>query len=133
MKPSENRLQIRNSHLAANYLKDKFADLDHEELWAMYLTQDGSLITSEMLTKGTLTATLIDGRTVIKRALLLNAVSVILLHNHPSGNPQPGASDIRQTEQVRSACRLLDISLLDHIIIADNSYFSFAEEQTMNY
>lgn len=99
----------------------------------MYLTQDCSLIASERLTKGTLTATPIDGRTVIKHALLLNAVSVILLHNHPSGNPQPGTVDIRQTERVRSACSLLDISLLDHIILAEDSYFSFAENQTMNY
>lgn len=133
MKPSEERLQIRNSHLAANYLKDKVSTLDHEELWALYLTKDLSLIVCEMLTKGSLDATIMDSRTVIKRALLVNATSVILAHNHPSGNPRPGANDIRQTEKIRSACTIMDIALLDHIILAENAYFSFADEITVEY
>lgn len=70
MKPSEERLQIRNSHLAANYLKDKVSALDHEELWALYLTKDLSLIVCEMLTKGSLEATIMDSRTVIRRPCL---------------------------------------------------------------
>ncbi len=122
---------ISSSDQAANQLWAYLAPLDHEELWAIYLSQDNRLISQELLTRGSLTATIIDARTVIKRALLTNAVSVILLHNHPSGNPRPGADDIRQTQRIRSACQLMDIKLLDHIVIAQDAYFSFAEERTI--
>lgn len=133
MKPSEERIQIRSCLQAANQLRDKLAELDHEELWALFLRQDGSLITCAMLTKGTLTSTPFDNRTVIKRALLTNAVAVILIHNHPSGNPQPGNGDIMNTEKIRSACRLMDIKLLDHIILSESSFYSFAEERIIEY
>lgn len=122
---------ISSSSQAANQLHAYLKNLDHEELWAIYLTQDNRLISQEMLTKGTLTSTIIDARSVIKHALLKNAVSVILLHNHPSGNARPSAQDICQTEKIRSACQLMDIKLLDHIVIASDSYFSFAEEKTI--
>lgn len=124
---------ITSSSQAANQLQGYLKELDHEELWALYLTNDNRLISQEMLTKGSLTSTIIDPRSVIKRALLKNAVSVILLHNHPSGNPNPSVEDIHQTERVRSACRLMDIKLLDHLVISQDSYFSFAEEKTMKF
>lgn len=126
---------ISSSSQAANQLHAYLKYLDHEELWAIYLTQDNRLISQELLTKGSLTSTVIDARTVIKQALLKNAVSVILLHNHPSGNARPSTADIRQTDIIRSACQLMDIKLLDHLIIAANSYFSFAEDKTefINY
>lgn len=122
---------ISSSSQAANQLFAYLKYLDHEELWAIYLTPDNRLISQEMLTKGSLTSTIIDARSVIKHALLKNAVSVILLHNHPSGNARPSAQDICQTEKIRSACKLMDIKLLDHIVIASDSYFSFAEEKTI--
>ena len=77
--------KIKDSSQAANLMRGHLEDLDHEELWALFLTSANTLIEAEMLTKGTLSATLIDSRTVVKRALINNAASVIILHNHPSG------------------------------------------------
>ena len=121
-------IQIKTSSQAAHLLRDHLDDLDHEELWALYLTGCGYLINAEMLTRGTLTCTPIDARTVIKRALMNNAAAVIIVHNHPSGNPRPSINDITQTDHIRKACNLMDIALVDHIIIAEDAYFSFADE-----
>lgn len=122
---------ISSSTQAANQLQAYMKYLDHDELWALYLAQDNRLISQEMLTKGSLTSTIIEPRSIIKRALLKNAVSVILLHNHPSGNPMPSVSDINQTAKIRLACQVMDIKLIDHLVIAHDSFFSFAEERTM--
>lgn len=81
----------------------------------MFLNSDNRMIDQEMLNKGTLTST------------------VIILHNHPSGNPTPSTSDIRETNKVRDACKLMDISRLDHIVISRDSYFSFADEKISQY
>ena len=121
-------VQIHTSGQAARLLRDHLDDLDHEELWALYLDGQHRLINGQMLTKGTLTFTPIDARTVLKRALICDARAVILGHNHPSGNPKPSDSDITQTDHVRKACEVFDIDLVDHLIIAEDAYFSFADE-----
>ncbi len=126
-------VQIKTSAQAARLLRDHLDDLDHEELWGIYLTGCGYLINAEMLTKGTLTCTPIDARTVIKRALMNNAAAVIIVHNHPSGNPRPSVSDITQTDHIRKACNLMDIALVDHLILTRDVYFSFNDEVTKNY
>ena len=82
---------------------------------------------------GTLTQTSIDSRTIIKRALMNNAQGFILLHNHPSGNPLPSFHDIELTSKLRKACDLMDINLMDHIILADDCYFSFSGEKVLEY
>lgn len=125
--------KIKDSSQAANLMRGHLEDLDHEELWALFLTSANTLIEAEMLTKGTLSATLIDSRTVVKRAHINNAASVIILHNHPSGEACPSLNDIRQTASIRSACNLLDISLLDHIILAGKRYYSFAEDGSFEF
>ncbi len=81
-----------------------------------------------MITVGTIKSTQIDHRRIIKEALMTNATSIILFHNHPSGNPAPSVSDINETNKLRKACDIFDISLLDHIIVTDKSYYSFADE-----
>lgn len=81
-----------------------------------------------MLLKGTLTQTSIDCRTVLRNALLVNAASLILLHNHPSGDPRPSTQDIHFTERLKNACYLMDVQLLDHIIIGEDGFFNFADE-----
>ena len=86
-----------------------------------------------MLSMGTLTQTSIDSRTIIKRALMNNAQGFILLHNHPSGNPLPSFHDIELTSKLRKACDLMDINLMDHIILADDCYFSFSGEKVFEY
>lgn len=126
-------LKITQSSVAAGILRDYMSGLDHEEMWAMFLTIENSLIDQEMLTKGTLTSTLIDARTIVKHSLMNNAAGVIIVHNHPSGNPNPSPCDVRETQKVRDACKLMDISLVDHIVISRDSYYSFADEAISNY
>lgn len=126
-------LKITQSSVAAGILRDYMSGLDHEEMWAMFLTIENSLINQEMLTKGTLTSTLIDARTIVKHSLMNNAAGVIIVHNHPSGNPNPSPCDVRETQKVRDACKLMDISLVDHIVISRDSYYSFADEAISNY
>ena len=129
----QHRPQILQSNHVANLLRDNLADLDHEELWGIFLRPDHTLITAEMLTKGTLNATLIDARTVLRHSLLNNAAKVIVVHTHPSGNPMPSQYDIDETRKVRAACLMLDIPLVDHVILADDSFYSFAEETRYSY
>lgn len=127
------KLKINNSSQATGHLRDYMSGLDHEEMWAIFLTRDNGVIVSEMLTKGTLDSTPIDARTILRRALLNNAAGIIIVHNHPSGNAMPSASDIKQTEKVKSACDLMDISLVDHLVMGDDSYYSFSDEKLSDY
>jgi len=126
------KLVLGSSH-AAFLLHDKLTGLDHEELWVLYMTQRDTLIGMEMLTKGTLKSTLLDIRGIIKHSILNNAVKIIIAHNHPSGDPRPSPCDIRKTRDVQSACMLMDITLEDHIILADEDFYSFSEEKTKRY
>lgn len=121
---------ITSATVAEQIIRPFIQGIDHEECWGIFLSCSNAVLEIEMLSKGTLTSTSIDARTVLRRALLLNARAIILLHNHPSGCPFPSSQDIRLTDQIKKACSLLDVQLLDHIIIADKSFYSFAEEQT---
>ena len=125
-------LVLSSTH-AAFLLQKHLRGLDHEELWVLYMTQRDTLIGMEMMTKGTLTSTLIDVRGILKHAILNDAVKIIIAHNHPSGDPRPSHCDIRKTRDVQSACMLMDITLEDHIILADEDFYSFSEEKTKRY
>lgn len=120
---------ITNCILAEQAVHDEMLGLDHEEAWVLFISNNGRLLAKEMISKGTLTATAIDNFTVLRRALLNNAAKIILLHNHPSGNPAPSVHDIDRTKKLRDACRLMDMELLDHIIVTDESFYSFADEK----
>ncbi len=119
---------IKASAQAAGYLREDFRDLDHEESWILLLNGAHLPLAKKMITVGTIKSTQIDHRRIIKEALLCNATAIILFHNHPSGNPAPSASDMNETNKLKKACDIFDISLLDHIILSDNSYYSFADE-----
>ncbi|MDD6809916.1 MAG: JAB domain-containing protein [Bacteroidales bacterium] len=119
--------RINNSSDAASIIIPELQTLDHEESWVLFLTADNRLLCKEMITKGTLTSTLLDARTILRRALLNNAAAIILTHNHPSGNPAPSNSDIKMTSDIKEACHLMSITLIDHLIISTDSYFSFAD------
>jgi len=125
--------QITSAAVAAAMLHEQMHDLDHEEVWIIYLNSIFIPIGTEMVSKGTLTETSIDCRTVLRHALLHNAAALILLHNHPSGNPKPSQQDIHFTDQLRKACLLIDIRLVDHIITSKKSFYSFIEEKVFTY
>lgn len=118
---------------AESIVHRNLCDLDHEEAWVIFLTTQNSVISIEMLSKGTLDKTSLDNRTVLRRALMNNAGAIIILHNHPSGNPMPSKSDIDFTQKLRGACDLVGIRLLDHIIVTRESFYSFADEKTFQY
>lgn len=118
---------------AASLLHENLSTLDHEEVWIIYLRSNCSLIGLEMISRGTLDQTSVDCRTVLRQSLLNNAGGIILLHNHPSGDSRPSQADIRFTDRLRQACSLMGINLVDHIIVAEESFFSFCEEKTFKY
>ena len=103
-------------------------NLDHEECWALYLNRANHLISKEMMSSGGLDSTVMDCKMIVRKALEKKASGVILVHNHPSGSPQPGRADIKQTDLLKKALSTCDISLIDHVVIADSSYYSFADE-----
>ena len=103
--------------------------LDHEECWILYLNRSNHLIGKEMMSSGGLESTIMDCKSIVRRALEKKASGLILVHNHPSGSPHPGVADIRQTQNLKAALMTCDISLLDHVVIAESSYYSFADEE----
>lgn len=105
-------------------------NLDHEECWALFLNKANFLISKEMITSGSLESTLVDTARILKRAIEKQSCHVILVHNHPSGSPLPGPADIHQTECVKRALSSVGISLMDHVVVAEDSFFSFSEERT---
>ncbi|MEN6618274.1 MAG: DNA repair protein RadC [Rikenellaceae bacterium] len=124
-------MQIQSSAYAVKIISPMLRDLSHEECWVMYLNRANKLISKERLSIGGVSATVVDVKIVIKNALEKLASSLILIHNHPSGNPKPGENDKVQTRLLKDAAALFDISLLDHLIIAGDEYFSFADDGIM--
>lgn len=120
--------QIRSSASAAALVSPLLKHLSHEECWVMYLNRANKVIAKEMLSSGGVCATVVDQKLILKRALELLACSLILVHNHPSGQLNPGEQDKSQTRVLKEAAALFDISLIDHIIIAGDGYFSFADD-----
>lgn len=99
--------------------------LQHEECWALYLASSGRVLERMRISQGGVQATVVDCRLIIKRALELLAVQIVLVHNHPSGSAEPSEQDRVLTERVVEAAKLFDIRLLDHVVIARGSHFSF--------
>ena len=124
---------ITASAQAAGFLREDLRSLDHEESWILLLNSAKLPLAKKMITVGTLKSTPIDHRRVIKEALMTNATAIILFHNHPSGSAVPSASDINETQRLKRACDIFDIELLDHIILTDESFYSFAEETQNKY
>ena len=99
--------------------------LSHEECWVLFLTNSNRIIERQRVSQGGVQATIVDNRLIVKRALELLSTQVVLVHNHPSGTAEPSEADIVLTRKVREAAALFDIRLLDHIIIAGASSYSF--------
>lgn len=120
--------QITSSRDAANFLQPVMGDLSHEEFWVLHLNRHNKIIHYERISQGGLTGTVIDVRVILKKALEKLATSIIIAHNHPSGNLQASDSDRKITRQLREAAKLMEIPLLDHLIITQTGYYSFADE-----
>ena len=124
----EQRPQIQSSLDVVNLMQNKIAFLDHEEFWVIYLNNANLILKAVQISKGGITSTEVDTRIVMQEAVVLKATQIILCHNHPSGSVKPSHADILLTEKIRKAAELLDISLIDHVVIHRERYYSFAEE-----
>lgn len=120
--------KISSSKDAFNALNQKLADLPHEEFWMILLNRANKIIKIESVSKGGISGTVVDVRLISKSAIENNTSSVILAHNHPSGNLKPSQSDIDITKKIKEALKLFDITLFDHLIIGDHAYYSFTDE-----
>lgn len=103
-------------------------DLSHEEFWILLLNRSNKIIEKYKISQGGVSGTVIDVKIILKNAIEKLASSIILCHNHPSGNKTPSSADDSITQKLKSGADLLDISVLDHIIIADTNYYSYADE-----
>lgn len=122
------RKKISSSSDAAIILQQQIGDLPNEEFWIMYLNQGNRVIKTEQISRGGITQTSVDVRLIFKRSLELMATGIILSHNHPSGNLVPSAADKSITQKIKEGALLLDIQVLDHVIVSQKNYYSFADE-----
>ncbi|WP_242916262.1 RadC family protein [Pontibacter liquoris] len=111
-----------------NYIKPQLLDLPHEEFWIILLNRANVVMKKESISSGGVAGTVADPKIIFKKALEQLASSVILVHNHPSGNLKPSAADISLTKKMKEAGQFLDLPILDHIIFTDTDYYSFADE-----
>lgn len=123
--------KISSSKAAFEILKPLISELPHEEFWVLYLSNSNNVIYKSQLSKGGMTGTVVDTRLLFKTALEHHAVAVILAHNHPSGNIRPSDQDKQITKKIKEAGAILDVNVLDHIIVSEFEYFSFADEGLM--
>ncbi|MFO7756499.1 MAG: DNA repair protein RadC [Bacteroidales bacterium] len=119
--------KIRSSNDVYTIFHPLLADLTHEEFWLLYLNRSNKILSRHKLSQGGISGTITDVRLLIKKAVELLASAVIICHNHPSGNLDPSEADTRITQKIKEAAGYFDISLLDHLIITDNGYYSYAD------
>ena len=112
-------------------LQPILGDLEHEEFWILFLNNSNKVLHKSQISKGGITGTLVDVRLVMKQTLELGAVAIILAHNHPSGTLRPSAADKQITQKIKTASETLDVKVLDHLIITQKSYYSFADEKIL--
>ncbi|MBE6251228.1 MAG: JAB domain-containing protein [Bacteroidales bacterium] len=120
---------LTSPHKVFDIMQPITKDLDHEECWVLFLNKTNRLICKERISSGGLDSTVIDLRVIVRKALDKKALAIILVHNHPSGTSLPSRADITQTQALQKALKTCDIALLDHVIIARDSYYSFADEE----
>jgi DNA repair protein RadC len=125
------KLTVTGSREIASYIKSLLRDLENEVFGVVYLNQANRIKHHEIISIGGLTGTIADPRVIFKKALAEDATSLILFHNHPSGNLQPSTADKDLTQKIIHAGTLFDIRILDHIIVSEYGYFSFADEGLM--
>ena len=122
---------IGSSQDAFELLQPIMGDLEHEEFWIIYLNNSNKVLHKAQLSKGGITGTLVDVRIIMRQALELGAVALILAHNHPSGTLKPSTADKQITQKIKSAGEALDIRVLDHLIVTQKAYLSFADDKLL--
>lgn len=122
---------IRSSKELFNSMQSVFADLPHEEFWVVFLNKSNRILSKSRISIGGIDATIADHRIIFKQALELLAANIALFHNHPSGNIVPSEADKKLTQRIKEAGLLMDIRLIDHIIVHQHHYFSFADESML--
>lgn len=124
----ENKTSISNPKTVFRIMLPVMKGIDHEECWCLFLNRANYIIAKECMSKGGLDSTIFDIKCIIRKAMERKACGIIIVHNHPSGNPVPGENDIRETRNLKKALDTCGIALIDHIIIAEDSFYSFADE-----
>ena len=122
------RPRINSSRDAFNAIAPLLTDLHHEEFWVLLLNRANEVFARERLSTGGMGGTVVDVKMVLKSALDARSSALIAVHNHPSGNLQPSQADVDLTKKLKQAGALLEIPLLDHLIVSERGYFSFADE-----
>ena len=123
--------KITSSSSVFELMQPIIGELPHEEFWIVYLNNSNKVLQKIQLSKGGITGTLVDVRLVLKTALQIGAVGLILTHNHPSGTLVPSQADKNITQKLKNASESIDIKVLDHLIITEKAYFSFADENLL--
>lgn len=123
-----NIVHIKCSEDINKLVKPFLSDIINEECWVIYLNQASRVIRKQRISTGGLASTQVDIRLILKEALKTDATSIILVHNHPSGNYRPSSDDDRLTQSLYQASKTLNIRMLDHIIYSDSGYYSYADE-----
>jgi len=122
------RKKILNSLDIYNYFYPLLCDLPHEEFWALFLNRSNRVIDRFKISQGGISETIVDGKLIYKEAISRLASYVVLCHNHPSGNHLPSPQDNAVTFRIKKGIEMLDMILLDHVILTDGKYYSFADE-----
>jgi len=125
------RKKISSSKDVFEYFSSIMGDLNYEAFYIMLLNRANKIIRDVQISEGGISGTVADPKKIFKLALDHNATSIILCHNHPSGNIKPSGDDIALTKKIKNAGDMIDISVLDHLILGDEKYFSFADESMM--
>jgi len=125
---SREKAAITSSSEVAGYLQTMMADFRHEVFAVLFLNRANKINHFQIISEGGITGTVADPRIILKKALEENAVSLILCHNHPSGSLKPSRADEELTMKIKEAARYFDIKVLDHLIVGDEGYYSFADE-----
>ena len=120
--------KLTSSREVVDVMQPLLGDLLHEEFWIIFLNRSNYILGKQQISIGGMSGTVADPRMIFKAALDQKAVSIVLCHNHPSGNNQPSAADIQLTKNISEGGKVLEITVLDHIIVTQHGFYSFADE-----
>lgn len=127
--PGLTKIPLTDAGMVYDLMRPHLKGLTHEECWIVMLNNARYVTGKKMMTQGGTSSTAIDVKDIVRQALDAKASAIILVHNHPSGNPRPGKADMDETLALKQAAEAMDMLLLDHVIVCDDCYFSFSDEK----